>query len=106
MNGTVVSGNQTRIIITAKSHDYCKPKVVYPKAFNQAKISMPLRQLEASLKDKPKKCVLPFCEPAHPDMDCSLVEHELEEKDLYLVDWTVDEDTCSSFLAYWAHWNH
>jgi hypothetical protein len=103
-NGTVVSGGQARIFTSLSSHDYCKPKVVYPKAFDQAKIPEPIPQAKTNLDDKLKKCVLPFCEPAHIGVPCSIVEEELEKKDLWLVDWTTDEDTCAAFLAYfWGH---
>jgi hypothetical protein len=104
VNGTVASGDQARIFTTLGSHDYCKPKVVYPKAFNQAKISGPSPQNESMLEDKPKKCVLPFCEPAQIGVPCSVAEEKLEEKDLWLIDWTTDEDTCAAFLIwYWRH---
>jgi hypothetical protein len=46
---------------------------------------------------KPKKCILPWCEPAQPGVDCEQQANDFEARDKGLVDWTDSDDACHAF---------
>jgi hypothetical protein len=97
---------QTRI---AKSHDYCKPKITYPRVplrLTRLHLAAPSNDTQVAAHDLTtiarkalKQCVLPYCEPIMPGISCADAEKSLEAKDVGTVDWTDDEDVCVASKA-------
>lgn len=87
--------------------EWCLPKIAWtaPRPHLDGKKVKDNKQRDATsmAAEKPKKCILPFCTPAKPDLDCGVVEKAFEERDLDLVDWTEDDDTCYTFKHMQAH---
>lgn len=47
-----------------------------------------------------KKCILPWCAPAQTNVSCTEAEQDFDARDKNKnIDWTTDDDVCSSFLA-------
>jgi hypothetical protein len=73
--------------------NFCMPKVTYLEAWNLWQgSSRAIQPGNATMADKIKVCILPYCEPIVPFVDCSDLEDKLEETTPY--DWTSDEDVC------------
>ncbi|KAF2036657.1 hypothetical protein EK21DRAFT_105968 [Setomelanomma holmii] len=107
-----------------KSHDYCKPKLVYLKNMNNtliqprtlATVSLKTVMREEATKQivkaaatlnaqassstaKPRHCILPWCEPAVPGVKCDRLEYTMKMADIGRIDWTDSEDVCHTFLV-------
>ncbi|CAO2655872.1 Nn.00g046750.m01.CDS01 [Neocucurbitaria sp. VM-36] len=54
----------------------------------------------SKLRDPLKRCILPWCEPAQPGINCEEIEKTFDDRDKHLnIDWTSDDEACTKFLA-------
>jgi hypothetical protein len=78
----------------------CMPKVTYPELrYPTRSNSRATKHGNVTMIEPIRVCILPFCEPMLPDVDCAWAEEELDKEFKPDFDFTKDDDVCSDWTV-------